>query len=437
MTADTFRRAAPATHSTGSLPKPEWSRREALVLAAILLLAAAMRVGAAVAVPSPLESDYLGYWNLAGHLAAGRGLILEDGKPTAFLSIGYPIFLAGFFVLFGTSIAVVKAVNVVLGIAAVLFAYLAARAMFRSPWAAALGALILAAYVEASVYGAYVAKENLMVFLLMAQLVLAAHAGAGGAWRVLNPVLFGVATGWLVVTGNAAISFLPGFVAIAFFARGAAVAPTLRYFVLAGLVGALTIAPVVVRNHLAFGGWGVNNNGGFNLYLGNNPNATPYFMSIADTPMGPRWHALREELGERGSSQYLGELAKQHILDNPGETIALSLRKALAFWEPPTHSGKYEETRVEQFVRLIWLVQYLGIALLCVAAFLRLRQDWRGIGAILLMVAGYTAVHMLFYVVYRYRLPIMPMLCVLAGLGAHALLMRLARSPAERRRATA
>lgn len=416
---------------------PAWTRTETWVLAGILLVAAGMRIAAAVAIPSPLESDYLVYWNYAVSLAEGRGIVRPDGTPTAHHSIGYPIVLGALFAAFGASIAVVKALNVVLGVASVLFGYLSARRMFGSPEAAAFGALILAVYVEASVYGAYAAKENLMIFLLMAQLVLASHAGDGGAARVWNPVLFGVATGWLVVTGNAAISFLPGFVAIAFFAQGADPARTARYLLIAGVAGLLTVAPVIIRNHIAFGGWGVNTNGGFNLYIGNNPGATAYHMNIEDTPMGPYWQALMRDLGERGAADHLGQIAMRHMMENPGRTLRLSLEKALAFWEPPIHAGLRDEGTVALLVRRLWLVQYIGIALLCVAALLRIRDQWRPIGSILLMAAGYTAVHMVFYVIYRYRLPIMPMLCLLAGLGACSLLARIGVLDARSARRTA
>jgi 4-amino-4-deoxy-L-arabinose transferase-like glycosyltransferase len=404
---------------------PAWTHREIALLFAILALAAVARIGAALAVPSPLESDYLGYWRLAGGFGAGRGLILEDGQPTAFLSIGYPIALGAVFAVFGQSIAVAKMLNIATGVLSVLFCYLAARRLFASVRVAALSGVLLAVYLEAAVYGAYVAKENLMVFLLTAQLALAASAGAEGRWRVINPILFGIATGWLMLTGNAAAAFLPGLILLAFLAMPR-YADTFRWLVIGIVFAALTLAAPVYRNHQAFGVAAINNNGGFNLYIGNNPNATPYFQSIATTPLGDRWHELRARLGERGSSEHAGALALAHIVDNPGATAALALRKAIAFWEPPTHSGKYEEGRVERLVRLAWLAQYVVILLLAAAGFAAARAHRATLFAFLLMIAGYTAVHMLFYVVYRYRLPIMPFMCILAGLGTSVLWDRFA-----------
>jgi 4-amino-4-deoxy-L-arabinose transferase-like glycosyltransferase len=394
-----------------------WSRAELLALAAILGCGALLRLGAVLAIPSPLVSDYADYWSLANNLAAGRGLVTPEGQPTAFFSLGYPIFLAPLLWVAGPSIAAVKAVNLLLGVASILFAYLAARRLFASRLVAALGALLLALYIEAAVYTAYVAKENLMVFLVMLQLVVSAHAAAAGRWRVLNPILFGAATGWLAVTGNAAMALMPGFALLVLLSHGR-LGPTLRFGAIAGLVAAICIAPMIWRNHVTFGGYGLNNNGGFNLYIGNNPNATPYFQGITETPIAPRWEALRQELGERGVNQLLGELALRHMQEDPVATLRLAICKAAAFWEPPTHVGEGAGSAMEKLLRRLWLVQYLAIGALSVAGLACLRRQRGPLLALGLMLLGYTAVHMLFYVVYRYRLPVMPLLCLAGSLGA-------------------
>ena len=403
-------------------PSPNWSRTEFLVLAGILAIGALLRIGCAVVLPSPLESDYLGYWTIANNLHDGQGLAGGDGAPTAFLSVGYPLFLAGVFAVLGPSIAAVKAANIGLGVASILFVYLAARRLFGSESIAALAALLLAVYVEAIVYTAYVAKENLMIGLLTAQLVLVAIPGSK-PWR---PLLFGAATGAMALVGNAGLALLPGLFVQLRLTNGST-KRTAQYLALAAVTCGLVIAPILWRNHEVFGAYTLNNNGGFNLYIGNNPNATPYFESITDTPMGEQWQDLREKLGERGTNLLLGDLAKQYILEHPAATLDLALRKAVVFWWPPVHSGKYEEDRVEQLVRVAWLVQFCLICGLFVAALARLPAFAAPLGVLWLLVAGYTAVHMIFYVIYRYRLPIMPILCIGAGLAAQMLLSWLVR----------
>ncbi|WP_137180292.1 hypothetical protein [Roseomonas sp. AR75] len=412
-----------------------------MCVATLLGVAALLRAFAVLLIPSPLESDYLGYWAIANNLADGRGLANLAGEPTAFLSLGYPILLGAVLSFTGPEIAAAKALNLLLGLGAILLLHLAARALFRSIAAALCATALFAVYLEPVVYTAYVAKENLMIPLILVLVALASHAGGrGAAVPAWNPLLFGVAAGWLAMTGNAALALLPGLVLVILFATGSARA-TAGYLCVAALVAALTTAPLMWRNLNTFGGYALNNNGGFNLYIGNNPAATPYFQSIAETPMGAGWHALRMREGERGADRRLGAMALRHILDNPGATTALAVRKAIAFWEPPTHTGRNQTSRAEQLVRLAWLAQYVALCALAVASLAQWRRQGRALAALMVMLAGYTAVHMLFYVVYRYRLPIMPLVCLLGGVGLLAMQAQLRAgrglAPVRRSRFTA
>lgn len=266
--------------------------------AAILVLGALLRTACVAVMPSPLVSDYLDYWTLATNLQAGLGLATAEGRPTAFMSPGYPLFLAGVFGLAGASVAVVKAANVLLGVASILLLFLLARRLFGSPLVAALAALLLAAYAEAIAYTAYAAKENLMVPLMIGLLWVAADRSASRA-RWINPVAFGVVAGAIAMVGNAALTLVPAALFLVWRAQRSP-GRTLRYLLVAATAGAVTIAPLMLRNHAVFGAWVLNNNGGFNLYIGNNPAATPYFISVADTPIAPQWPALQEQLGNTG-----------------------------------------------------------------------------------------------------------------------------------------
>ncbi len=319
-----------------------------------------------------------------------------------------------------------KTANVLLGVAAILLMYLATRRMFGSWSIAALAAGLLACYVEAIIYAAYAAKENLMVFLLAAQLALAATESSGGR-RHLYSVLFGVATGCMAVVGNAGLALLPALFLQIFFAAGTT-ARAVRYLAVAAVAGGLVITPLLWRNHQVFNAYVLNNNGGFNLYIGNNPHATPYFESISMTPIGDRWQSLRAQLGEHGADVMLRDIALQYMLHNPEATLQLAFRKAVAFWWPPVHSGKSQEGMVEIFMRHVWLVQFCLICGLFLLSTVWLRSFLRQLVIVWLLVVGYTAVHMIFYVIYRYRLPVMPFMCVGAAVSAQMILFWVFRN---------
>lgn len=404
------------------LPRTIAPRTELWLLAGILALGLVLRIGAAIAIPSPLESDYLAYWTIANNANAGLGLADETGQPTAFMNVGYPFFLWSVLATFGASIAAGKAANVVLGLATILCTYAAARMLFRSWLAGLLAALVIAVYLEAVVYTAYMAKENLMNLLVVAQLALAV-APVWRRWWV-NAVGFGLLTGAMAMVGNAGLSLLPGLVLLLAWNLGSARA-TLRYLGVAAIVAGIAVAPLLWRNQQLFGAAVLNNNGGFNLYIGNHPGAGPLFQSIADTPLGPEWQALRARLGERGIDVMLRDLAIRHIIDNPGATAVLALRKGVAFWAPPTHAGNAGPgSASERIIRLGWLVEFCAIGLLFFAAPLA-RGRLRPFAALCILAAGYTGVHMIFYVIYRYRLPIMPVLCIGAAAGIEALAARV------------
>ena len=402
-------------------PQPAWSRGELALLAAIVAAGLLLRAAAAILIPSPLESDYLGYWRMANGLYAGTGM--DDGTGMkAFLNIGYPIFIGAVFTVFGTTITAAKCANVLLGGATIALAYLAARRLFASRHAAAWAAILVAAYLEAVIYAAYMAKENLLNALVMAQLALVARPPGRLGW-FWHAVLFGFLTGCVAVVGNAGLVLLPGLVLQLYFLLGTKAA-TARHVAVTLAAVFLVIAPVLWRNQNALGHAVLNTNGGVNLYIGNNPNARPYYSNLSDTPMGPDWLQERRRLGEFEWDVMLRRLAVAYILEHPLETVQLALRKGVAFWIPPTHSGKYEQGRAETLLRLVWLIQFCAIGALFLLASTQMRRHGRAIAVLWLLVLGYTGVHMIFYVVYRYRLPIMPVLCLGAGMGLDLVLSR-------------
>lgn len=294
-----------------------------------------------------------------------------DGKPTAFLSQGYPLFLSAAFAIGGPSIATVKAANVVIASVSIALIYLSARQFFKSRSIAAISAILFATYTVSIVYTTYVAKENIMIFLIARQIFIVTRPIRYARTGDFYAVLFGIATASLAVSGNAAISMLPALLVQLIFVLRSPWRFT-RYAAIAAVTAALVVSPILYRNHKNFGAYVLNNTGGFNLYIGNNPNATPYFESIAATPIGPQWHALHDRLGEHGADRLLFGLALQHIVSHPIATIRLSLGKAVAFWTPPFHYGKYVEGTAAKIARYIWMVEFCvicGLFLLTLARF--------------------------------------------------------------------
>ncbi|OFA03320.1 hypothetical protein DUGA2_30460 [Duganella sp. HH101] len=348
---------------------------------------------------------------MAVNLLAGRGLV--EGGNSAFLSAGYPLFvLAPVFAVCGHHLLAALLANAVLCTVSGWLIYLIAKEAGAGRPGRLLSVGIYAIYLPSWIYAAYLAKENLMTPLMLGVVLLSLRCVRNPSARIAVSV--GAVLGLLAITGNAGLALTP-MLAIALAMSPLSVPEKLARLGLAGLVAVLVVAPWLVRNYQAVGAPVLNTNGGFNLYLGNNPAADGMFISIADTPRGATWQQLRKQ-GEVAANNTLKAEALAWIRRNPARFLTLSFQKAALFWMPPIHEGEGPQSKGEALTRLAWLAQYLLICGAAVAGMACRRLRTPNTGLIWLAILGYTAVHMIFYVIYRYREPIMPLLIILAAL---------------------
>jgi hypothetical protein len=116
-----------------------------------------------------------------------------------------------------------------------------------------------------------------------------------------------------------------------------------------------------------------------------------------------------------------------YVRAHPRESAAMWLRRAVVFWLPPYHEGldAANQSRAETTARLVWLIEWLAIVALALSPLLVREGRSRFALGLYATVALYTAIHLPVYVIFRYRLPMMPLLCILAGIGVAAALSRL------------
>lgn len=394
-------------------------RKEAWILGLILVLALLLRL-AVVHKLSGLQpaSDELAYLKMARHLVEGSTVADMTGA-LAFYNVGYPLFLlAPVEALFGPSLQALRMANALVSTLTCLLCWQLARAAGATrPWRL-MAALAWALYLPAAVYSAYLLKEGLMGFLLMAWLCLGLQLSRGGSWRIASAA--GLLCGVLALVGNSALAVLPVLLWGIWQGRRSARDLALKLAAF-GVAAALVVTPWLVRNERLLGHAALNTNGGFNLYLGNNPAATGMFVSIADTPLAQQWHQ-RFKTAEYDASAALKQAAIQWIKDHPLQFGALAIKKLGLFWAPPLHEGQGPSSTAERAARHLWALEYLVLTALALAGIVagwRRRDDARL--QLLACLALYSAVHMLFYVIFRYRETVMPVVCVLAAFGAQAL----------------
>lgn len=394
--------------------------RTSLWLFSIIGIGLALRMAAILLFNHAPESDELAYQSMARNLLLGNGVIDQMGNR-AMYNVGYPLFvLSPMFALFGENLFPVRLLNALLGGAAIALCYATAREAGAGKAGSLLAALIWALYLPANVYVVYLAKENLMIPLML-----------GVIWcalRMLKTPSFGIALvcglllGLLALTGNAALVLI---LPVAFVLLVASISLERKFALLILIVSsaALVTAPWLLRNSRELGAAVLNTNGGFNLYLGNNASATGMFMSITDTPRGSSWESLRRQ-GEVQASEALKRDAITWIKENPATFLALAAKKAVYFWTPPLHQGKGAPSRGESALRSLWAIQFIVLVAAALASLLFAKGS-RHTVVLWLAIGSYTAVHMLFYVIFRYREPIMPIIGMLSALTLVSLWSRM------------
>lgn len=390
-----------------------FQKSDVLALMLVLLAGIAIRGLAIAFLPHPPESDELAYLSMASNLLHGKGIVDHMGN-LAMYNMGYPTFILWpAFGAFGESLLVAKLGNLFLGCISIVLCYCVAQAAGAQRTGRILAALLWAVYLPASVYGVYLAKENLMVPLMLGLMWCALRMLDGASTRIA--LIAGILLGTIALTGNAALS-LVGAVFFAILLARQSPAKKLVSAAVMLTLAALVVTPWLLRNAEMIGKPVLNTNGGFNLYLGNNPAATGWFVSISDTPRGASWNELRKS-GEIQASETLKTDAMAWIQENPKQFISLALKKAVFFWTPPVHEAATPMSLSEKIVRWVWAFQFIAITLIALGGIAY--KDLRNRKTLVLWLAllGYTAAHMLFYVIFRYREPVMPIFAVLAALS--------------------
>lgn len=402
------------------------SFRELHWLSVIIFAGILLRLAAILMYAHVPESDELAYLKMAEDLVAGKTM---NAGGYAFFNMGYSFFvLAPVLWLSDHSLLGLRLANLVCGTVSIALVYMVAREAGANRKARLLSAALWALYLPCGVYGVYLAKENFMIPLMLGVLWCALRMMRTFELRIA--VLCGGLFGLLALTGNAALS-LVGTVGVALLVSKSALRIRILSVPVILVAATLVASPWLVRNATLLGAPVLNTNGGFNLYLGNNPAADGMFVSIAQTPRGPTWHALREEVGEVQASETLKHEALAWIKSHPDEFFALSVKKLGMFWMPPIHNGRDAPVGAERLIRLVWLIEF--VLLICAAiATLPYVRSRPSLAVLWTAVAFYSAVHMLFYVIFRYREPIMPIVCVLAAVTLEQASVAVARFSRQR-----
>jgi 4-amino-4-deoxy-L-arabinose transferase-like glycosyltransferase len=402
------------------------------VLGGILVLAFLVRfLGVPLVHQSGATSDEREYVFLAKNLLGGEGFTDSNGMQSVRAPL-FPGILAGLLFLDGGTLSLGYVMNVCCGVILVWLVYLLAVAAggnrAASRWSAGLAAL----FPGLVIYSTLLQTESLYSVFFLGAILFALHVV-----RTPSPgkaVVLGVAAGLAGLTRAVFVPFFP-FLLLAV-AAGEVRARTGKLLSLSVAlpVFILLLLPWGVRNYSLHGKViPVSTFAGPSLLLGNNPfsHGTTELDSGFDEwfarKVEDRTGKVKEELSEADWSEVSGEIAKEYIREHPGKWLTLLLRKAqVMLVYPITNSAAFSRVQMlavgaEAFLLLGAVLGLLtpvparaGVAR---GNFPAGRTRNRTLTWIALAVLFFILVHVLLHAEARYRLPLVPLLCVMAGVG--------------------
>jgi 4-amino-4-deoxy-L-arabinose transferase-like glycosyltransferase len=386
---------------------------------ALLLVAAVgfvMRLAAVIPLHAGGQtSDEKEYLVLAHRLASGQGFVDSDGE----YSKRYPLFpsvLAVLLKAFGDSDWLLYTVNALFGAVVVLFSGLLSEALWKNAAVARATAWAVALYPGLIAYGAVLQTESLYTALLLGGLLAAYRlVWRGGRGWALG---LGLTAGLAVLTRAVFLGFFPVLLVLLAVVQkrlGRRVGWT--GLTTAALAFVLVLTPWTWRNYQVHHALvPISSLGGQLVLLGNNPHATGTWST---GPGFEEWY--RGELQRRGIADVRGlsELERADVAarigwdyatGHPLEEAVLAIKKIQIFWfYPITTSDSAHALQAVAMVADVFL--YLS-------CMLGLIQMWKP-QVSLLPVAGALLVFALTPVLLhseaRYRLPLVPLLCLFAG----------------------
>lgn len=320
-----------------NIPPRKW-------LIGVVAAGLALRAAWALAFPAGTSSDGAIYLALAHKLAAGEPYFIAGGH--AYWPPGYPIFLAPWLLLPLSNTAIALLSNFLLyALTSMALWRLADRVSGQQ--AARLATLLLAIWPNYLANSVTAEKENLLIFLLPAVLLLYTHSSSK-LWPRLGA---GMLLGFAALVQPSLLLF-PSVLLCCELLQRRPWRGALASLAVLVLGMALVISPWSARNHKVFGQFLlISSNGGENLYRANNPLATGGYVKHGEVDL--------DHLGELERSRTGFALAKEWIGGHPREFGGLMLAKQMLFLGDDSF-GQYVSIRLGGGNEKLYLVMKLA-----------------------------------------------------------------------------
>ena len=419
---------------------------------AVLAIAVAVRLlvfGLNYPFP-PLAKDDSVYDILAVNMLEGHGFSMSPTppyEPMAARAPGYPAFLAGVYAVAGHNPDAVRVVQLLLALVTCILVYAIGRRLVPPVTAMAAG-LIYATLPSAAQYPSLVLTESLHALLLTWALYIVYRCTDPEpriTWYVALGLVLGVAA---LVRPDYQLLLFP-LVGLVVWAQGR---PwwTLPRVGVAVACFALVVVPWVARNYSTFGRFVGLATGSGHVLLVAELEAEGVTGRALDQALQERYGAPFRQRYHREMTYLDGALPDQDetrrqdflkfLQAEPDKYARHTLQRFAAFWGPRSWSdafgvdGDFSEYRrsrdwVPLLVKaslLVFDAVVLGLAALGAIVAI---AGWRRFLPVLAVLAYATAIHSLVYAGARYRVPVLPFVAILAGIGLSVMVTLASRKP--------
>lgn len=373
----------------------------ARMLLLLVLVALALRVGFVLTLPNELIwGDSQHYHQVAINILAGNGPQLDENS-VAFRPPGYPFFLAAVYKFSGyQNLLPVRLIQALLSALAVWQVFTIAARLFDRQ-AGLLAALLVTVDPFEVYFSGMILNETVFIALLMALVYCVMRARTQLSWILAAGLCAGLGTLVKPSLWYLAIFFLP-FIGFAWRQWPRAALVVVGMF----MIQLAVVSPWLIRNHQRLGVYTMGTMSGGSLYeaLGEGATGGPAMTIV-------KWPAIPPDLNEAQRDAFLKSAAIQHARENPGWALRLSVRKFCRFWSPILNFSAFRSWKYN----LMSAGWYVPVMALFVIAAWKHRSNYRTWVWLLAPVIYFMLLHSVFVGSVRYRTPVMPLLCCVAG----------------------
>lgn len=381
---------------------------EKTFLILVFAVAAVIRLVYVLKLGNDQLSPDCGEWlSVASDIASGKGFG-DTWRPP-----GYAAYLGILMFVFGKSILVMRLFNVLLGSLTCVLIYHAGKKVFSQAVGRIASALVCF-YPYLIAYTGDLISETFLTFLIALSMLMLLVTSEKPVLR--NIVLTGVILGITSLTKSTVLPFF-GIACLWLWWR----TKSMKTGFLAGILTLLVISPWTIRNYFYYKAFIPISTGGKSLYLSSCDGALlletagefdkPQSIETV-MPVIPEDYMELMKLPRMEQEKIFTEKARTWLKNNPDKFLFLLKARFLHFWRLyPMMAYKWQKLAAKMTAGIYIPLCLIGMLL-----------SWREFGKTSLFIAlfaVFTAVHLFFAVVMRYRVPIDPYVIIFASYTLH------------------